>query len=499
MTKTNKTTTKRPPIVTIMGHVDHGKTTLLDALRESKVVEGEAGGITQHIGAYQIKHQDQNITFIDTPGHAAFSQMRARGSKITDIIVLVVAANDGVKPQTIESIRHIKAADVPVIVAINKTDLPGSSPDMVKAQLTEHEIFCEGYGGQVPAVNISAIKRENLDELLETITLVADLNELTADPNSDLKAVIIETHQDKSRGHLATVIIQDGALNVSDTVYFNKESVKVRALTDEAGQPISQAVPGQPVVVMGFKSAPKVGGVLTKTPQDPPQATQALPDSSEVQDEDADTEVSDPESESPITQTLNLVLKADTQGSLEAIQNNLTEEVNILKIGSGRISTSDVMLANSTDSLIIGFNTSPTTAAKKLALVEKVPIRTYTIIYELLEYLEKRVLKLIEPTIDEEELGLAKVLQIFNIRGETIAGCKVTSGEITKQHLVRVTRGEETIVDTKIKSLKREKEDVDSVKKGNECGIVFAKSVDIKEGDVIKSYRIKEEELVVVD
>lgn len=524
-TSTKKANT-RPPIVTIMGHVDHGKTTLLDAIRESHLVDKEHGGITQHIGAYQVIHQSQKITFIDTPGHAAFSKMRRRGADVTDIVVLVVAANDGVKPQTVESIKHIKAADVPVVVAINKTDVEGSSPDMVKSQLTEHEVFCEGYGGQTPAVELSAIKKTGIKDLLEMILLVAEMQELKLDPKSPLEAVVIESKLDKQKGPMASVIVKSGSLKLGDKVYIDQKEHKIRAMFDDPGNRVSLAKPGDPVAIMGLKSVPVVGSVMTQDPVSPQPTKETSKTPNQIEEEgksDSDDKKStkpkkskkdkndknkdeegvdnddqdqnqnneEPEEERP---AFNLVLKADTAGTLEAIiQSAIHDEVTLVHSGVGPVSESDVLLAQSTNSLIIGFNTRVTAAAAKLAKLEKVTIKEFNIIYKLIEFLEEKILTLIEPTINEEELGVAEIKATFDIRGESIAGCKVLSGTIEKKHPIHLVRDDKIIKDAKIKSLKRGKDDIAKVKSGGECGIVFKNQLDFKEGDRIKSYRTIED------
>jgi translation initiation factor IF-2 len=485
----SKTATyQRPPIVTIMGHVDHGKTSLLDAIRHSRITDKEFGGITQHIGAYQVAHGDRKITFIDTPGHAAFAKMRARGASVTDVIVLVVAADDGVKPQTVESISHIKKAQLPVIVAINKMDVPGASPDMVKSQLTQYEIFCEGYGGQTPCVNVSARKQEGITELLDMIVLVADLEELPADPEGTLEAVVIESNLDAHRGPIGTVIVRNGTLKAKTTYYYESQPVKFRSLINDLGQPIAAAPPGTPVELMGFNVVPAVGSILTSDPElsFAPIVPQEVP---VPPAEDASPDAAEDESPPP---RVNVILKADTAGTLEAIRQNVADELVIIDAGVGPVNESDVLLADSTGAFIIGFNVSATTSANRLAREEKVKIVTFTIIYELLEFLEKKVLELLEPSLYEEELGVAEVQATFLIRGERIAGCTVKSGKINKQHPLHLVRRDRPVKDIKVKSLKRGKDDIDSAKEGTEFGLISATPVDFRVGDVIKSYRIIE-------
>jgi len=480
MAKTKKTSPAsivRPPIVTVMGHVDHGKTTLLDVIRQANVAGKEAGGITQHVGAYQVKFQDKLITFIDTPGHAAFSKMRARGAQATDIVILVVAADDGVKPQTVESIKLILEAKVPVIVAINKMDAPGASPDMVKAQLTEHMIFCEGYGGQTPAVNISAKLKEGIDQLLEMILLMAELEELKADPTGPLEAVVVESEMDKNRGPVATVIVKNGTLTPGKTYFSQLNEVKIRSLNDEFGKSVKSGMPGQPVVITGFGSMPAVGSLITATPHEETAAAQALVSAEHAQNQ------------------MKLIIKADTNGTLEAILQSLTGEILLIDSGVGPVTESDVLMAHTTNSLILSFSVPVTTSAKKLAAIEDVKIKSFDIIYELLEYLEKAILKIIEPTINEQEQATAEITAIFDIKGDKIAGCKVKTGKLSRNFPVHIVREEKIIKDSIIKSLKQGKEDVDQVKAGNECGIVLQPQVDFKIGDMIKSYKIIEEDI----
>ena len=506
--KTKKASTlTRAPIVAILGHVDHGKTTLLDALRQTNLVAKEHGGITQHIGAYQVEYQGKPITFIDTPGHAAFSKMRARGANVTDIVVLVVAANDGVKPQTVESIKHIKAAGAPIIVAINKIDVTGASPDMVKAQLTEHEVFVEGYGGQTPAVEISALKKEGLDQLLEMIILLAEVEELESHPSKPLDAIIIESEKDKRRGPVATAIVKQGTISMGDSVFVGTQEFKVKAMFDHMGKLVRKAIPGQPVEVMGFKQVPQVGSSITPSLVEPEEKKEdstkdekdkqkskkkAIRKGTEGKGKKAKEaeEVEDEEPEEEEKPTINLVLKADTAGTLEAIIASIgQEEISLVGQGIGPVNESDILLAQATEAVVITFNVSTTTSAKRLAQIENITIERFNIIYELLEYLEKKVLKLLEPTIDEEETGTAKISMRFDIRGEAIAGCEVTSGKVNSGNLVHLERDKNNLADSRIKSLKSGKDDVKTVKAGNECGIILDPQIDFKVGDVIRSYR----------
>lgn len=482
--KTKATSTKnRPPVVAILGHVDHGKTTLLDHIRKTHVQEKEAGGITQSIGAYQAEFQGKKITFIDTPGHAAFSKMRSQGADVADIAILVVAADDGVKPQTIESISHIKEAKTPLIVAINKIDAPGASVETAKAQLTEHEVFVEGYGGNTPVVEVSAKKGKNINELLENILILTELEELPYKPEAKLEALIIEAQKDTKKGVLVSAIIQKGTLKIQDNIKTESASGRVRALYDENGKSKKQINPGEPVQILGFKNLPKVGEIITSIEKgvqhdfliEKPQNIPAVLEENEDK--------------------LNIILKADTLGSLEAIRGNLTDEINIIHAETGNITESDILLASTTGSIILGFNSKATGSIKKLAEIEGVMIKSYTIIYELLEYLEKRVLSILEPTIDEDVLGEAQILKIFDFGDIFIAGSQVNSGKISVGDTIHLKRNDKIIKDSRVKSLKTGKEDVNVVKSGNECGILLSPQLDIKKKDIIISYNKKKEEL----
>jgi translation initiation factor IF-2 len=467
----------RPPIVTIMGHVDHGKTTLLDAIRQSRLTAGEAGGITQHIGAYQIEHQGKKITFIDTPGHAAFSSMRARGATVTDIVILVVAGTEGIKPQTVESINHLQSSTCQLIVAANKKDLPGFSADMINAQLTEHQIFCEGYGGQSPLVEISALRNEGISELLDIILLLAELEDFTADDQAALEAIIIESSLDKRRGAVASAIIKQGTLAVASQIFLNQEAIKVRGLFNDLGKPIKTAKPGDPVEIIGFKGVPAVGSILTGQPVTPVE----LPASVTPPPSPDETETPKPE--------CNLIIKADTEGTLEAVKSSISPDITIIDASVGPVNESDVLLADSTQAEIICFNVPILNSAKRLAEIESVTISSFKIIYKLLEYLEEKMLKLMEPTIDEIELGQAEIIALFEMKGDRIAGCKVKSGEIAKNHRLHLIRDGKIVTDPKIRSLKRGKEDIPLAKTGTECGIVFNAHVDFRVGDVLESYK----------
>lgn len=473
----------RPPIVTIMGHVDHGKTSLLDYIRKTKVAAGEAGGITQHVGAYQAEHKGKKITFIDTPGHAAFSKMRSRGAAVTDIVILVVAADDGVKPQTVESINHIKAANVPLIVAITKTDLPTASAEMVKAQLTEHDISVNGYGGDVDAVELSVKTGKGVDELLETIQVMAELNEIKADSSAPLKAVVIESVRDNQAGALATVLVKEGTLKARDTVYTSTASGKVKRMTDASGKVVNEAGPAMPVVILGFESVPNVGETVTTTP------------STEVA-EDIAVPVDNFSLDSLLGQTnekLNLILKSDTVGTLQALEQQLTEEIRMVSSGVGAITENDILLAETTKSQVMGFNVQYPKSLQKLAMERGVRVKVFKIIYELLENLQKQVLKIMEPTIDEEVTGEATISQIFDMKGERIAGVKITKGEIKKTDLVHLKRNDQIVADPKIKTMQHGKDQIEKAKVGEECGIVFTRFSNLQVGDVISAYIKKDD------
>lgn len=474
-------TTVKPPVVTIMGHVDHGKTTLLDYLRQSRIAAKESGGITQHIGAYQVEYQDKPITFIDTPGHAAFANMRAHGAALTDIVVLVVAADDGVKPQTKEAIKLIKAGELPCVVAINKIDLAEANPEVVKGQLAENEIFVEGYGGDVPVVEISALKGSNVDLLLETIQLVAEMEELTADPQASLEATVLESSLDKRQGAVATLVIAQGTLKLNDEIVAQvgdqQYQAKVKRLMSDTGKHLKQALPGQPVEIIGLKDVPPAGSVFTTT--DNLEALQATLGERLARV----VETADPDSEK-----INLILLADTQGSLEAIQSNLKPEVQVVHAATGQVTESDVLMAHTTGSLIVAFQTQVANSARKLAEIEQVEISEYQIIYKLLENLDKQVRRMLEPTIDETELGKAKVKAVFEMRGQIIAGCEVTSGAVSLKDKVHIYRGDNRVHDGRITSIKQGKVDVGKVEKGTECGIIIKPAFEVENGDIIQAY-----------
>lgn len=466
---------KRPPVITIMGHVDHGKTSLLDAIRKTSVALHETGGITQHIGAYQVTHGDSTITFIDTPGHAAFSSMRSRGANVTDIVVLVVAASEGVKPQTVESIQHIHAAGVQYIVALTKMDLPDANPEMVKAQLTEHEVFVEGYGGDIVAVPVSVKKGEGIDKLLEMISLLAEMKELTADPDAPIDGVVIESKKDPGKGSVASILVRNGTLHVGDSIYAQETLCKVRAMFNDLGKQVKAATPSMPVEVIGWEEVPSVGAHIASTKE------LAV---AKVKEELAELP--------PETNKLVLILKSDVAGTLQAIEQSLGDDVVILSKGVGDVNDTDVELAEATKAKILAFRVKVAGSAKKQAEIAGVKIKQYTIIYDLLEDIQKQIMKILEPTIDEVELGVADVIAVFDIDEERIAGCKVRTGEISKGHLYHVKRADAIIADPRLKSIRKSKENVDACKAGTECGILFRAYNDVQVGDVIVSYKIEE-------
>ena len=493
--KTKKSTTDgnsiRPPVVTIMGHVDHGKTTLLDAIRKTNVTESEAGGITQHVGAYQTEFEGKKITFIDTPGHAAFAKMRSRGAAVTDVVVLVVAATEGVKPQTVESIKHIQNAKVPMIVAINKMDLPNADPNTVKSELAKYEVIVEDFGGKTPSVEVSATKGTNLDQLLEMILLVADMGELKSEPAMPMEGVVIESNLDQKIGTVATVLVKKGTMRVGDDLFVEQHGFRVRSMMDNNGQRIEAAGPAMPVVVYGFSSLPPVGSVVTTMPTEAktPEQPMEVETTSEREEYEKELEALLEEHEAEEKPELKLILKADVAGTLEAITANLPDEVVVIESGVGQVGESDILMAASTGATVVAFNTKVMKQAKKLASNEGVTVKTYGVIYELLAEIEKRILKILEPTIDEEELGRAKIVEIFEMKGERIAGCKVTKGEIKKSDLIHLVRNEKILKDVRVRSMKVGKEDVDKVKSKGECGMVLEPQMSFAKDDELVAYK----------
>ncbi|MDO8737250.1 MAG: translation initiation factor IF-2 [Thermoleophilia bacterium] len=495
----------RAPVVTIMGHVDHGKTSLLDAVRETEVTATEAGGITQHIGAYQVTHADKRITFLDTPGHEAFTAMRARGAKVTDVAVLVVAADDGVMPQTIEAIDHAKAAGVPIVVAVNKIDKPEANPERVRQELTEHALIPEDWGGETVFVDVSAKKRTGLDNMLEMIQLVADVQELKANPNADASGVVIESKLDPGRGVVATVLVNRGTVHVGDAIVAGQASGKVKAMSDYKGRPINEAGPSVPVEILGFDIVPQAGESCRVVEDERRARTLAGQRSDRIKAEilakrraftldDIFARIKEGE-----VKDLNLVIKADVAGSVEALEEALKQikhvevKIKIIHTGVGAINESDVMLAAASQAIVLGFNVRPSAAAKTVADIEGVDVRTYSVIYKVTEDVRAALIGMLAPTLVEEELGEAEIRSIFKAsKLGTIAGCYVTRGKVTRNAQVRLLR-EGTIVWTgKLASLKRFKEDTREVEEGYECGVLLEDFNDIKEGDVLEFFETKE-------
>ncbi len=505
----------RPPVVTIMGHVDHGKTTLLDAIRSTHVVATEAGGITQHIGAYQTEVGGRKITFLDTPGHEAFTAMRARGAKVTDIAVLVVAADDGVMPQTRESISHARAADVPIVVAINKIDMPDANPDRVKSELASEGLQPEDWGGTTQFSAVSAKQHENLDDLLERILLVADAElDLRANPNAAASGPIVESRLDVGRGPVATMLVQRGTLRVGDAIVAGDAAGKVRALYDYRGEKVKEAVPGEPVEILGFDSPPRAGE-LARVVEHERQAKDLAEKRAERlrREEFAQRSKSGisleslfDQLETGVVQDLNIVLKGDVQGSVEALLGELSKiqhaevRVNVIHTGVGGITENDVNLASASSALVIGFNVRPSGEARSLAEREGVDIRTYRVIYKLTEDIEQALVGMLSPVTTEEVLGEAEVRALFRVsRLGTIAGCMVVSGVVRRNARVRVIRDGTVIYETSIAQLKRFKEDAREVAEGFECGILLDGFNDVKEGDVLEAFETKEVERTELD
>jgi translation initiation factor IF-2 len=505
----------RPPVVTIMGHVDHGKTTLLDAIRQTSVVETEAGGITQHIGAYQTDVDHRKITFLDTPGHEAFTAMRARGAKVTDIAVLVVAADDGVMPQTRESISHARAADVPIVVAVNKIDLPDANPDRVLAELANEGLQPEEWGGTTQVARVSAKAREGLDDLLERILLVADAElVLKANPSVEASGPIIESRLDIGRGTVATMLIHRGTLKVGDAIVAGDAWGRVRALYDYRGERIEQARPGDPVEILGFDHPPQAGEVARVVENDRRARELAHQRGERLRREALAKQSSRGVSleklfeqmQAGAVQDLNIVLKADVQGSVEAIVGELAKiqhpevRVNVIHTGVGGITENDVNLAAASSAMVIGFNVRPSTEARQLAERQGIEIRQYRVIYELTQQIEQALVGMLSPVETEAVIGEAEVRALFRVsRLGTIAGCMVTSGIVRRNANVRLFRDGALIHDTKVAQLKRFKDDVREVAEGFECGILLEGFNDLREGDVFEVYETREVERTSLD
>jgi translation initiation factor IF-2 len=497
----------RPPVVTVMGHVDHGKTSLLDAIRHTGVAEGEAGGITQHIGASVVKIGDRQITFIDTPGHEAFTAMRARGAQVTDVIVLVVAADDGVMPQTIEAINHAKAAEVPIVVAVNKIDKPGANPDRVRQELTEYGVIPEDWGGQNMFVNVSAKQKLHIDDLLETILLQADVLELKANPDAEASGFVIEANLDKGRGPVATVLIERGTLHPGDTLVAGTSYGRVRALVDPHGKHVDAAKPADPVEILGLNSVPVAGDEFRvfADERDARKLAEERALRARLAEQESKSHMSLDDLFNRIEEgkqtDLNLIVKADVQGSIEALRDAFNKmdqsevKINIVHSAVGGITETDVTLATASDAIIIGFNVRPTGKSKQQAEKEKVDIRLYRVIYQAIEDINAARVGLLAPDIVEEDTGSAEVRETFKVpKVGTIAGCYITEGELHRDDKVRIVRDGTVIFEGELASLRRFKDDVKAVKQGYECGVGVAGYQDLKVGDMIEGYQIKEVE-----
>jgi translation initiation factor IF-2 len=493
---------ERPPVVTVMGHVDHGKTSLLDAIRSTGVAATEAGGITQHIGASVVRKNGKQITFIDTPGHEAFTAMRARGANMTDIAILVVAADDSVMPQTVEALDHARAAKVPIIVAVNKIDKDGANPERVRKELSDRGLIPEEWGGDTPFVDVSAKKHLGIEDLLEMILLVAEVGELKANPNAPARGVVVETKLDRGRGPVATVLVQRGTLKIGDAVVAGTAHGRVRALIDSRGKHVHEALPASPVEVLGLSTVSAAGDDFKVVADDRTarqiaeerdlkrRLSEQRPTKEHMTLEDLFGRIQDG------MQDLNLVVKADTQGSIEALKDSLAKlnqtevRINVLHSGVGAITETDVMLADASDLIIIGFNVRPEPKAKALAEQSRVDMRLYRVIYKIIEDINAARIGMLKPTVEEQDTALVEVRELFRVpKIGVIAGCYVQEGEITRDDLVRVVREGTIILDGKLHSLRRFKDDAKSVKAGYECGIGIENFQDLKEGDLIEAYR----------
>jgi len=496
---------KRPPVVTVMGHVDHGKTSLLDAIRKAKVTETEAGGITQHIGAYVVNINNERIAFLDTPGHEAFTAMRARGAQITDIVILVVAADDGIMPQTKEAINHCKAANVPIIVAINKIDKPGANPDKVKQELTEHGLVPEDWGGDTICVPVSARTKEGIDNLLEMIILTAEVQELKANPNRKAKGAVIESKLDKGRGPVASLLVQNGTLHVGDSILVGSTYGRIRAMFDDNGRKIKKAGPSIPVEILGLSDVPSAGDKFNvirdeKTARNMSEKrkeklrTASLNSNHKVSLEDLYNQIQEGK-----VKELNIIIKADVQGSIEALKQSLEKlstdsvKVRVIHGAVGAITETDVTLASASNAIIIGFNVRPDTNATTAAEKEDVDIKTYRIIYNALDDIKSAMIGMLEPEFKEVILGKVEIRQVYKISSiGTVAGCYVLDGKITRNSSIRIIRDGIVILEGELGSLKRFKDDVKEVAAGYECGLTIEKFNDIKEGDILEVFAMEE-------
>jgi len=499
-----KNLVNRPPVVTILGHVDHGKTTLLDAIRHTDVAGGEAGGITQHIGAYQIEHKNRLITFLDTPGHAAFTAMRARGAQGADVVILVVAANDGVMPQTKEAIAHAKAARVPIIVALNKMDRPDANPDFVKKQLADAGLVSDEWDGDTIVVPVSAKQRKGLDDLMEAILLVADSNDIKANPNGKVIGTVIEAELDKAKGVMSTLLVQNGTLQMGDTIVAGKALGRIRAMFDFHGKKLRVAPPSTPVLIMGLNDVPQAGDIFKVYPSE--KDARVVVTRLKAEEDEKKANVTKASLEDLFTlykagqlKELKLIVKADVQGSLEPIINSLKElnkegeiKVNILYGETGNITENDVYLATASKAIVLGFNVQADISARRLADTEGVSIRLYDIIYRMIEDIEKALKGMLEPEFKEVFLGYASVLAIFKIsKVGAIAGCRITQGEVRRNGKVRIKRGADIVYEGEISSLKHEKDDVREVRQGFDCGISFKNFNSFQVSDLIECYTME--------
>jgi translation initiation factor IF-2 len=495
----------RPPVVTVMGHVDHGKTSLLDAIRSTSVTSSEAGGITQHIGASEVVINGQKIVFLDTPGHEAFTSMRARGAQVTDMAILVVAADDGIMPQTIEAINHAKAAGVPLIVAINKIDKPGANLDRVKQELADQGLLVEDWGGEVICVPVSALKREGIDTLLEMVLLVAEMEELQANPNKRAVGTVIEAELDKGRGPVATVLVQGGTLKVGDPIVAGVACGKVRAMINSKGKRVKTAGPSTAVEILGLSEVPQGGDQFVSVPTDKIARSVAEKRTQIARDEmlksnqrmsldDFFSQMSEAD-----VKELNIVIKADVQGSVQAVKQSLEKlsndevAVRVIHGGVGAITESDVMLATASNAIIIGFNVRPVPGAELMGQKENVDIRSYTIIYKAIEDVQAAMTGMLDPEYRDEDTGKAEVRELFKLSGVgTIAGCYVTTGKIFRGSKIRIVRDGIIIHEGQLNALRRFKDDVKEVNTGYECGMTFVNYSDLKEGDIVEGYITKE-------
>jgi translation initiation factor IF-2 len=495
---------EKPPVVTVMGHVDHGKTSLLDRIRQANVQSGEAGGITQHIGAYQVESGGKKVTFIDTPGHEAFTEMRARGARVTDIVVLVVAADDGVMPQTLEAIEHARAAGVPIVVAINKIDVPNSNLERVMGELAEQGLTPEDWGGETVTVPVSAKTSEGIDELLENILVVAELEDLKANPKVPASGYVIEGERDPGRGPVATVLLSRGTLHRGDVVLAGSAYGRVRAMLDYTSQRVKEAGPGSPAEILGLSGVPEAGTRFEvveheRIARDRAQQAEAALRRQQLAEQGGTRRTLEELLGEGSTKELNLVVKADVAGSVEALKEALARlsaeevRVNVVRSGVGAITDSDVMLASASDGILLGFNVRPTNTAKQVAEREGVEMRTYDVIYKALDEIESAMRGMLAPETAENETATAEVRQTFRVPGVgTVAGCYVTSGEVSRNNRVRVVREGAVVYEGNIASLKRFKDDIRSVREGFECGVGIENFNDVKEGDVLEFFEVVE-------